>query len=366
MHIQGLQAFNFKSYEFLSADFQPHINILIGNNAQGKTNVLDMLYYLRLCKSVSRFPDSVAIRHDASAATLRGSYVDESQQFTVSLSLKRNAPKELLLNETAYTRIADHIGRIPIVAIYPQDIDLTSDGGDLKRRFMNSTISQYTRDYLIALQLHDQTLAQRNSLLKQQGQIDATLLEMLETRLIETAPIIYRERRQLCEQLLPLFRHYYSLIAQTDEMPDLQYRSQLDTGDYGELLRAARVTDRNLGHTSVGIHRDGIDFFLDGYPLRREGSQGQQKTFVVALRLAQFNYIADIVHQKPILILDDIFDRFDELRIQQMLSLFASSYFGQVFITDTSVSHLTSANLPSDTGIYRVENSTLTQLDHVR
>lgn len=365
MQIQGLQAFNFKSYEFLSAEFHPRINILVGDNGQGKTNVLDMIYYLSLCKSPQRFPDSAAIRHDATSATLRASYTDSSQLFTVALSLKRNAPKELLLNDTAYSRISDHIGRVPIVAIYPQDVELTADGGDLKRRFMNATISQYEKEYLTSIQLYDLALSQRNALLKTQGYLDPVLLETIENQLVEMAAPIYRERKLLCERLLPLFQHYYTLIAQNDEKPDLQYRSQLNSGDYRELLHAARSTDRNLGHTSIGVHRDGIDFFLDGYPLRREGSQGQQKTFVVALRLAQYSYIAEILREKPILLLDDIFDRFDNSRIQQMLSLFATSDFGQVFITDTSTSHISPERLAYDTALFRVEKNTLTPFAYV-
>lgn len=365
MHIQSLQAFNFKSYEYLAADFHPRINILIGDNGQGKTNVLDMLYYLSLCKSPLRFPDSAAIRHDAPSATLRGTYLDDEQLFTVALSLKKNSPKELLLNETAYTRIADHVGRIPIVAIYPQDVDLTADGGDLKRRFMNATISQYEKEYLTAVQLYEKTLAQRNALLKQQGRIDEALLASLDNQLIATAAPIYRERKLLCERLLPLFREYYALIAQNGEMPDLQYRSQLTAGDYNEQLLAARLADKSAGHTTIGIHRDGIEFFLDGYPLRREGSQGQQKTFIVALRLAQFSYIAEILRKKPILLLDDIFDRFDERRIKQMLALFATEDFGQVFITDTSAAHIASEKLAEDTTFFRIENSTLMPVEHV-
>lgn len=365
MHLQGLQAFNFKSYGFLSADFHPRINILVGDNGQGKTNVLDMIYYLSLCKSPQRFPDSAAIRHEATNATLRASYADASQLFTVALSLKRNAPKEVLLNDTAYSRIADHIGRVPIVAIYPQDVDLTADGGDLKRRFMNATISQYEKEYLTSLQLYDLALSQRNALLKTQGYLDPVFLETLENQLVEMAAPIYRERKLLCERLLPLFQQYYALIAQNEEKPDLQYRSQLSSGDYRELLLAARATDRSLGHTSIGVHRDGIDFFLDGYPLRREGSQGQQKTFVVALRLAQYSYIAEILREKPILLLDDIFDRFDNRRIQQMLKLFATSEFGQVFITDTSTAHIASEDLAPDLALFSVANNTLTPIEHV-
>lgn len=368
MYIQELQAFNFKNYEFLSVQFRPRINILIGNNGQGKTNVLDMLYYLSLCKSPTHHPDSASIRHETPYATLRGVYSDNNAQtFHVALALKRNAPKELLFNETAYSRLGEHIGKIPLVAIYPQDIELTCDGGDLKRRFLNATIAQYEKEYLTAIQHYELALAQRNALLKTRGHLDLQLLEMLEQRLVSSAAIIFRERKLLCERIAPQFEYFYNLIAPNHEQPNLVYRSQLSEGDFLELLQKARPTDTHLGHTTIGIHRDNIDFYLAGYPLRREGSQGQQKTFVVALRLAQFAYIAEITKQTPILLLDDIFDRFDAQRVENLLQLFSSDTFGQVFITDTSPApQLAQMGIYRNaTSIYRVEDQNLTLVGDV-
>lgn len=368
MNLQALQAFHFKSYSLLEALFHPRLNILVGDNGQGKTNILDMIYYLSLCKSPLRLPDSAAIQHEMPNATLHATYLDDAQRsYTVAMAIRRGAGKEVRLNDIPYERISEHIGRFPMVAIYPQDIDLTADGGDLKRRFMNATISQYEHEYLTALQQYEATLAQRNALLKTRGGIDHTLWEIIDEKLVTPAAIIFRERKLLCERIAPLFRYYYARIAQDAEQPELCYRTQLEEGEYRELLYAAREADMHLGHTSVGIHRDSIDFAIDGYLLRREGSQGQQKTFVVALKLAQYAYISEILKEKPILLLDDIFDRFDSRRIEQLLALLAEEDFGQVFITDTAPLQRARERIAdlSMVALYNVEKSALTPCENV-
>lgn len=358
MYIQDLQAFHFKSYDFLEVAFHPHLNFLVGENGQGKTNVLDMLYYLSLCKSPQRFPDASLIQHDAPQAILRGSYVGTTQTASVAISIKSHAPKEVLYNDTPYERLADHIGRIPLVAVYPQDIDLALDGGDLKRRFMNATISQYAQDYLPTYQRYAQLLSQRNALLR--GIPDETLLGALDEQLVSLGWQLYLQRKAFCEALSPLFHYYYTLLAQSEEQPDLCYESQLAEGDFLTQLREARMRDLRMGYTTVGIQRDSIAFSLGGYPLRREGSQGQQKTFVVALRLAQYRYLADQLHEAPLLLLDDIFDRFDASRAARLIELLNAEEFQQIFVTDTTTPDIL-RGLPSATySLFHVEKSTLT------
>lgn len=359
MYIQDLQAFHFKSYDLLEVTFHPHLNFLIGENGAGKTNILDMLYYLSLCKSAQRFPDTSLIQHGASLATLRGNYVSSTQTCSVAMAIKSNAPKEVLFNDAPVPHIADHIGRIPLVAIYPQDVDLAADGGDLKRRFMNATISQYAPDYLATYQRYAFLLSQRNALLK--GTLDETMLGAIDEQLVPLGQSLYEARKAFCEALLPLFREYYALISQREERPGLEYRSQLSEEDFLSRLRSAREQDSRMGYTTVGIQRDSIDFSLDGYPLRREGSQGQQKSFVVALRLAQYRYLAQQIGESPILLLDDIFDRFDARRVERLVTLLGSEEFAQVFITDTSLASSLFQTLAPDTySLFEVSHNTLT------
>lgn len=358
MYIQDLQAFHFKSYDFLEVSFHPHLNFLVGNNGQGKTNVLDMLYYLSLCKSPQRFPDTSLIQHNAQQAILRGSYVAAEQTCSVAISIKPHTTKEVLYNDAPYERLTDHIGRIPLVAVYPQDIDLALDGGDLKRRFMNATISQYAKEYLPTHQRYAQLLSQRNALLR--GIHDETLLGALDEQLVSLGLQLYLQRKAFCEALSPLFHYYYTLLAQSEEQPDLCYESQLAEGDFLTQLREARVRDLRMGYTTVGIQRDSIEFTLGGHPLRREGSQGQQKTFVVALRLAQFRYLADLLHEPPLLLLDDIFDRFDAERVGRLIELLNAEEFQQIFITDTSTPHVLQSLDAAAYSLFQVEKSTLT------
>ncbi len=336
MHIEELQAVGFRSYRQLSTTFHPKLNAIVGTNGQGKTNVLDMLYYLSMCKSPTRVPDSAAIRHGEEGFALHGKYRDrEGLPSTVSLGLKRGQSKELRYDEQHCPRLASHIGRIPIVAAYPYDNELIADGGELRRKFLNALISQFDGGYLLALSQYERILAQRNAFLKQDQIQDTGLLEIYDCQLAEAALPVWRAREAACQDLAPIFQAYYSALSPEYEKASLAYKSHLHEGSLSDHLREVRQNDQRYQHTTVGIHRDNVEFRLNGYAIRREGSQGQQKSFVLALRLAQFHLLRQRIGHPPIFLLDDLFDRLDSARVERLATVFTDSSFGQVFITDT-------------------------------
>lgn len=334
-----LHCANFRSYAVAEISPGPRLNCLIGTNGSGKTNILDALYYLALCRSPQNLKDSRSIRHGEEKFSLFGKFISPSETFTVSLGYAEGKAKEVQINGNILPKISEHIGRIPLIAAYPSDTYIIDDGGDLKRRFLNAAISQYDHQHLNHLLQHDRLLRQRNAHLKE-GSCDENLLDVLDEQINACAEPIFKARMDFCTSLRPIFQEFYSQLVNSQETVDLDYRSQLQKGDPLQLIRNARNTDRQLQHTSIGIHRDNLDFSLNGFPIRAEGSQGQRRSFMIALRLAQLQLLAQKTKTTPILLLDDLFDRLDPTRVARLIDIVLNAPFGQIFISDTQADRI--------------------------
>ncbi|TSA24408.1 MAG: DNA replication/repair protein RecF [Bacteroidetes bacterium] len=344
MHLHKITLHNFKNYQEAEFTFSGKINCFVGNNGVGKTNLLDAIHYLSFCKSYFNPSDAQNIRHDADFFAIHGSYYrqnDTSEQ--LQCIQKRNQRKRFLYNKKEYERLADHIGRFPLVMVSPSDRDLINDGSELRRRYIDSVISQFDKLYLDDLINYNKALFQRNVLLKsfaERRTFDADTLEIWSTQMIVLGSKLFQRRRDFLREFAPLFQHYYRFISGSKEQVDLIYQSQLLDGPFSDLMNQALERDRAALFSTTGIHKDDLEFLMDGYPVKRYGSQGQQKSFVIAIKLAQFEYTRKINGFKPILLLDDIFDKLDDHRVQQLITLVSENSFGQVFITGTQEEHI--------------------------
>lgn len=339
MHLNKITLHNFKNYPEAEFVFSEKINCLVGNNGVGKTNLLDAIHYLSFCKSYFNLSDVQNIRHETDFFAIHGNYyrMNETPEQLQCIQ-RRNQRKKFLYNKKEYERLADHIGQFPLVMISPSDRDLINDGSELRRRYIDSVISQFDKIYLDDLINYNKALNQRNTLLKsfaERRYFDYEALEIWNEQLVLPGTTIFQRRKRFLEEFIPLFQHYFRFISGGKEQVDMIYQSQLLTSPIGELLKQAIDRDRAALYSTVGIHKDDLELLLDGYPLKRYGSQGQQKSYVIAIKLAQFEYTRKINGFKPILLLDDIFDKLDDYRVQQLIRLVSENSFGQVFITDT-------------------------------
>jgi DNA replication and repair protein RecF len=338
MHLQHLTLVNFKNYGQAEFEFSPRINCFIGNNGVGKTNVLDAIHYLCMCKSYFNAIDSQNIRTDAEFSVIQGAFTIRERTEEIYCAIQRLRNKIFKRNKKEYERLSDHIGLIPVVVISPADSCLITEGSDERRKFMNSVISQYDKQYLEDNIHYNHLLMQRNKLLKDgsgKGIFDEETLMIYDDQILPYAERIYSKRKEFTSKLVPVFRNYYNYISLGHESVDLDFQSQLMNGSFGELLKSARTKDRILQYTTVGVHKDDLFLSLDGLPIKRIGSQGQQKTYLVALKLAQFDFIKEMNATLPIFLFDDIFDKFDEKRVKQIIRLVAEDHFGQIFISHT-------------------------------
>jgi len=339
MHLHKLTIHNFKNYQQADFSLCGKINCFVGNNGVGKTNLLDAVYYLSFCKSYFNPTDIQNIRHGEIFFAIHGSYMrqnDHAEQ--LQCIQKKGERKKFLHNKKEYDRLADHIGRFPLVMISPADRDLINEGSEIRRKYIDSVISQFDKLYLDDLINYNKALYQRNVLLKsfaERRYFDREAIEIWDEQLITLGRKIYRRRAEFLQKFIPLFQHYFSFISGGKEQVDMSYQSQLHDRDFRELMGKAIDSDRAALYTTVGIHKDDLEFLMGGYPMKRFGSQGQQKSFVIAIKLAQFEYTRKINGFKPILLLDDIFDKLDDCRVQQLIKLVSENSFGQVFITDT-------------------------------
>lgn len=334
---------NFRSYAVADITPGPRLNCLIGANGSGKTNVLDALYYLALCRSPQNLRDTRNIRHGESAFAIFGKFSSSAASpFSVSLGYTDGKVKEVQIDGETLPKISDHIGRIPLIAAFPSDTYIIDDGGDLKRRFLNAAISQYDHQHLNDLLKYDRLVRQRNAHLKD-SRHDSGLLDVLDAQIAECATPIFKARIDFCNAIRPLFQAFYAQLVDSQESVDLEYKSQLQKGDLVNLLRGARENDRQLQHTTVGTHRDNLDFSLGDFPIRAEGSQGQRRSYMIALRLAQLQLLAQKTKATPILLLDDLFDRLDPARVSRLISIVLNEPFGQIFITDTQTDRIAEA-----------------------
>lgn len=357
MVLRELSILNFKNIREATLRFSDKLNCFIGLNGQGKTNILDAVYYLSFTKSAYNIIDSQNITHGENMAIVQGVYSDcqddtTAEDIVISCGIKRGQKKQFRRGKKDYARMIDHIGLIPLVMVSPQDSELISDGSDERRRFMDGVISQYNRLYLEHLTRYNVLLKQRNALLKQYEDTPADslptdLFEVIEAQMVEHANYIFGERSRFIERFIPYFQKVYAAVTgetrSAGEEAVLTYVSQLQDRDLQEAYARARTRDLILGWTSQGIHKDELEMLLGEYPLKRVGSQGQQKTFLLAMKLGQALCLGEwggAMSGKPILLLDDIFDKLDSDRVERIVQLVGSERFGQIFITDTDRQHL--------------------------
>ena len=339
MYLKELRLANFKNCENAELTFSENVNCFVGLNGAGKTNILDSIYYLSFCKSFFGATDKLNIRHDQDFFSIHGTYgFDDKENELVSCVQKRDAKKSFKFNKKEYDRLSDHIGKFPLVMISPYDRDLINDGSELRRKFIDGVISQFDPLYLSALLKYNRALLQRNMQLRQFAEthhFDRSLLQLWDEQLCVCAGDIHDKRKQFLEEFHPIFQHYYEVVSGAKEKVEVRYSSKLDVKSLQQLLEENLQQDTYSCYTNVGIHKDDLEFFLDGHPLKKFGSQGQQKSFVVSIRLAQFEYNYQKIGYKPILLLDDVFDKLDDQRVMKLVRLVGDDHFGQVFITDT-------------------------------
>ena len=342
MQLEHLFVQDYRNIVQADLEFSPGLNCFVGQNGMGKTNLLDAIYSLSFCKSSLAQSDSMTVRHGAGCFQLSGTYVMPDGNRTVIGCMSRiKGRKQMTRDRKEYQRFSDHIGCIPLVMMTPLDTGLILGGSDGRRRLMDVVISQYDRDYLHKLIAYDKALQQRNALLKMEQAPDPEMLLMWEQVMADNGRVIYGRRQELIEKIVPVFAGIYPAIAGRDESVSLSYISHGQRGDLLDQLSASRMRDRAVGYSLCGIHRDELEMQLGGYPVKREGSQGQNKTFLTALTFAQYILLADVCGKKPILLLDDIFDRLDSRRVENILELVSDrSRFGQVFITDVDRNHI--------------------------
>ncbi len=340
MLLKKINILNYRNIEDCELFFSPKINLFWGKNGMGKTNLLDAVYYLSFCKSHLNSIDSQLIRHDCDFFIIQGEYDFIDTTHTVSCAVKQRRKKQFLFDKKEYERIADHIGKIPLILVSPADTSLIIEGSDERRRFMDIIISQYNRDYLNNLMVYNSALQSRNTLLKRSENIDETMLEVLDEQLCATAEPIFRARNEFVTKFIPVFKEFYQRIANNNETVELTYISSLHTNNLKDKLLSSRQRDKYLGYTTVGIHKDDLEMLLNGFALKRTGSQGQNKSYLVAMKLAQFIFLKNISGKTPILLLDDIFDKLDSERVERIIQNISEDSFGQIFITDTNREHI--------------------------
>jgi len=339
MHLQTLKLVSFKNYEAAEMQFSEKINCFVGRNGAGKTNILDAIYYLSFCKSYFNANDQQNIRHEDEFFTVHGFYQRPGMETDqVSCIQKRRHKKLFQWNKKTYDRLADHIGKIPLVMISPYDRDLINDGSELRRKFIDGVIAQFNPVYLDALIKYNKALGQRNALLKQfaeQKRFDRELLSLWEAQMVQPATIIHQHRKEFLNDFQDIFQHYYGLVSGGNEKVFIQYESNLHESTLQDLLDQNLQRDRSARFTTVGPHKDDLALLMNTFPVKKFGSQGQQKSFVIAIRLAQYDFTHKKMGYKPILLLDDIFDKLDDQRVKQLIRLVGEDHFGQVFLTDT-------------------------------
>ncbi len=343
MYLKSLSLISFKNFDQADFEFSSRINCFVGNNGVGKTNLLDGIHYLSLCKSFFNSVDTQNIRHNENFFVIQGNYIRKGDEEKIYCGVKRNTKKQFRRNRKDYNRLSDHIGFIPVVMVSPGDSVLITGGSEERRRFMNGVISQYDRQYLEDMIAYNHALTQRNVLLKdfaRKKYVDLDALYIWTEQMIGPGERIHKVRRSFIDNIIPIFRRYHEFLSLGREEVDLTYDSQLNGEDFRSLLEDAVEKDRVLQYSTCGIHKDDLTLNLGKHSMKRSGSQGQQKTYLVALKLAQLEFIKELNGFHPILLLDDIFDKLDQSRVEQIIRLVSENNFGQIFITDTSKDRL--------------------------
>jgi DNA replication and repair protein RecF len=365
MILKRISVLNYKNIEQAELSFSNKLNCFFGLNGMGKTNLLDAVYFLSFCKSAGSPIDSQNIRHEGEFFVIQGFYETESgSPEEIYCGLKRRQKKRFKRNKKEYERLSEHIGFLPLVMVSPADSELISGGSEERRRFMDIVISQYDKEYLDALIRYNKALTQRNALLRSEQEVEEDLFLMWEEIMAKAGEVVYRKREAFIREFLPTFQSFYSLISQGKEQIGLMYNSHAREASLFEVIKNNRLHDKIMGYSLRGVHKDELNMLLGEFPIKREGSQGQNKTYLIALKLAQFDFLKRNGMTVPLLLLDDIFDKLDASRVEEIIKLAASDRFGQIFITDTNREHLDRI-LPkagSDYKVFHVDNGVIYEM----
>jgi DNA replication and repair protein RecF len=327
---------DFRNITLQELEFSPNVNCISGNNGEGKTNLLDAIYYLSMTKSAFTPSDRFNFRYGTGEFSIAGTYrMENGLSSRFAIKCVSGGEKKVRRDDKPYVKIAEHIGVLPIVIVSPADISMVSDSGEERRRFVNAVLSQMDREYMSALQQYNRLLLQRNRILKENAP-DRSLLEVIDMRMSSFAEIVHKARKSFVEELNPIVSDYYRALSGGSEQVCIEYDSELSKAPLDQILSSAFDRDLALRYTSSGVQRDDFLFFMNGHPIRRSGSQGQQKSFLVALKFAQYEIMKRKYGFAPVLLLDDVFDKLDMNRISNLLQMVASKDFGQIFITDSN------------------------------
>ena len=354
---------DFRNIELQELEFSPNINCISGNNGEGKTNLLDAIYYLSMTKSAFASSDRFNFRHGTDEFAIAGTYrMENGLSSKFALKMNSKGEKKVKRDDKQYGRVSEHVGVLPVVMVSPSDVSLVSDSGEERRRFVNAVLSQMDREYMSALQQYNRLLLQRNRMLKEMDP-DRSLMEVIDMRMSALALPVYEARKRLVEDLNPIVAEYYKALSGGSETVGIVYESELSKAPLDELLAASFEKDRILKYTSAGLQRDDFAFSMNGYPIRRHGSQGQQKSFLVSLKFAQYDIMKKNYGFAPMLLLDDVFDKLDMGRISNLLQMVASNDFGQIFITDSNKVRMSSIvdGLTKDRAYFETVSGTFTR-----
>lgn len=342
MILKQISIINYKNLQSVTLDLSAKMNCFIGHNGVGKTNFLDAVYYLSFCRSAYNSIDSQLICHDQDFFVVEGQYTNElGDEESVYCGMKRGTKKHFKRNKKEYKRLSQHIGLIPLILVSPADSTIIDGASEERRRLMDMVISQYDNTYIEALSNYNQAHQQRNALLKMEQEPDVSLMDLWEEEMARQGELVYAKREQFIREFIPIFQDIYQAISGGHEQVSLRYVSHCQRGPLLDVIRRDRMKDRAVGYSLHGIHRDDLEMLLDGYEMKREGSQGQNKTYVLALKLAQFDFLKRTASKTtPLLLLDDIFDKLDSRRVERIVQLVSGENYGQIFITDTNRDHL--------------------------
>ena len=364
MQLQEITLVNFKNYEKETIALSEKLNCLVGNNGMGKTNFLDAIYYLCMGKSYFKHTDSQITRKEADFFRLEGHFLHQGKKEKLVAKVRPRKQKVLERNDVAYQKLSEHIGHFPIVAIVPDDTYLVKEGSEVRRQFLDNTLSQIDSIYLQQLIEYNKLLKQRNAALKQFGQyksFDEKLLSIYDEQMQEPAQYIFKSREQFIIDFRPIFQKLYAQISKDSETVNCFYKTQLQDADFQDLVKEAREKDRILQRSTAGIHKDDLQLQIKGDPVKKFASQGQLKSIILALKLAQYEVLKIEKSCLPILLLDDIFDKLDTQRVLQLLQLISQDTFGQIFLTDTHESRInqTTKSINTNFQTFIVQNGTI-------
>lgn len=338
MQLKKVHLINYKYFDDISLDFDSSVNCVVGKNGIGKTTILDSIYHLAFGKSYFNPISKQNIRHGENFFMIDGSFAGDEKHENITVSFKKNEKKVIKRNNKAYERLSDHIGKIGLVIISPTDQDLIKEGSDVRRKFMDGVISQNDQNYLNTLMSYQKVLSQRNALLKYfaaNNTFESDTLAVYDQQMVDLGDRIFDKRNEFIAEYSPLLADRYETISGNNEQVTVEYQSQLEKDNFSHLLKDRQQKDLQFQYSSVGIHKDDLIMKLNGYPIKRFGSQGQQKSYLIALKFAQYDFMLNQKEEKPILLLDDIFDKLDQERVSQLISMIAADKMGQLFISDT-------------------------------